>query len=98
MPRGPVSDQGPMVRFFMNRGVNQGANPSRVLAAVCRRGEVKGTDVGSIAIHPNATTFDVSTRVAERFERLAGRRDPREPQTLIRRDRGPKPGSVKGRS
>jgi hypothetical protein len=77
------------VRFFVNWGVNQGANPSRLLAAICRRGEVQGSDVGSIAIHPNASTFDVSTAVAERFERLAARRDPRDPRTQIRRDRGP---------
>jgi ATP-dependent RNA helicase DeaD len=81
------------VRFFMNYGLNQGANPSRILAAVCRRGEVTGSDVGSIAIHPNATTFDVRREVAEHFERLAARRDPRDRQTLIRRDRGPQTGA-----
>ena len=79
------------VRFFINRGTNQGATPSRILASVCRRGEVNGSDIGSIAVHPNASTFDVHKSVAERFEQLAGRRDPRDPQTLIRLDRGPKP-------
>ena len=67
-----------MVRFFMNWGVNQGANPSRVLAAACRRGQVTGADIGSIAIHPNASTFDVRAEVVERFERLTARRDPRD--------------------
>lgn len=85
------------VRFFMNCGANQGATPSRVLASVCRRGEVNGSDIGSIAIHPNATTFDVRTEVADKFEHLAGRRDTREPKTLIRRDRGPRaPGGGGG--
>ena len=78
-----------MVRFFVNWGVNQGATPSRLLATICRRGEVTGADIGSIAVHPNASTFDVRAAVAERFERLAGRRDAREPRTHIRRDRGP---------
>lgn len=87
--RGGRRDDGEMVRFFMNWGGNQGANPRRLLAAVCRRGEVQGTDIGSIAIHPNASTFDVRREVAERFEHLASRRDPRDPQTRIRRDRGP---------
>lgn len=77
------------VRFFMNYGTNQGANPSRLLASICRRGEVDGANVGPIAIHPNASTFDVMNDVAERFERLAGRRDPRDPNIMIRRDRGP---------
>jgi ATP-dependent RNA helicase DeaD len=86
------------VRFFMNWGVNQGANPSRLLAAVCRRGQVQGTDIGSIAIHPNASTFDVNGAVAERFERLAGRRDARDPKTHIRRDRGPQSGPRRRKS
>jgi len=32
----------------------------------------------------------VRAEVAERFERLVSRRDPRDPRTRIRRDRGPK--------
>ena len=77
------------VRFFVNWGRNQGATPNRLLAAICRRGQVEGTMIGSIAIHPNASTFDVRPDVAESFERLAGRPDERDPQTWIRRDRGP---------
>ena len=87
--RGPRTRGGDSVRFFVNWGANQGANPRRLLAAICRRGDVTGADIGSIAIHPNASTFDVDARVAERFERLAGRKDPRDPRTRIRRDRGP---------
>jgi ATP-dependent RNA helicase DeaD len=86
---GPGRRAAGMQRFFMNWGANQGATPGRLLAAVCRRGQVTGEDIGGIAIHPNASTFDVAADVAERFEELAGRRDPRDPRTLIRRDRGP---------
>ena len=88
--RPPSQNAENMVRFFVNWGVNQDANPNRLLAAICRRGEVRGTDVGSISIHPNASTFDVRAEVAERFERLASRRDPRDPHTRIRKDRGPR--------
>ncbi|MHC4375060.1 MAG: helicase-related protein, partial [Planctomycetota bacterium] len=77
------------VRFFMNYGSNQGATPGRLLASVCRRGNVAGSDIGGIAIHPNASTFDVSGDIAEKFERDAGRRDARDPKVMIRRDRGP---------
>lgn len=88
--RGPRHNNGMrMERFFVNWGQNQGATPGRLLAALCRRGEVSGADIGSIAIHPNAATFDVAADVAEKFARLAGRRDPRDPKTMIRRDRGP---------
>jgi len=86
--RKTAPDSRGMVRFFVNWGVNQGASPGRVLAAVCRRGAVTGADIGSIAVHPNASTFDVRAPVVERFERLAQRRDPRDPRTRIRRDRG----------
>jgi len=89
---GPGRRAAGMQRFFMNWGANQGATPGRLLAAVCRRGQVTGEDIGGIAIHPNASTFDVAADVAERFEELAGRRDPRDPRTLIRRDRGPVDG------
>jgi ATP-dependent RNA helicase DeaD len=81
--------QGDGVRFFVNWGENQGATPGRILATICRRGEVNGDSIGSIAIHPNAATFDVQEDVARRFEFLAGRRDPRDPQIVIRPDRGP---------
>ncbi|MEL6431843.1 MAG: DEAD/DEAH box helicase, partial [Planctomycetota bacterium] len=86
------------VRFFMNYGHNQGATAGRVLASVCRRGEIPGEAVGSIAIHPNASTFDVSAELVQEFEERVSRRDPRDPQTFIRRDRGPSgPGGRGGR-
>jgi len=83
------------VRFFINRGIKQGATPGRILAELCRRGKVNGGDIGSIAIHPNASTFDVRSEVSVQFEENAGRRDSRDPNTLIRRDRGPMPSSEK---
>ncbi len=83
------------VRFFINRGVKQGATAGRILAELCRRGKVSGRDIGSIAIHPNASTFDVRVEVSVQFEENAGRRDSRDPNTLIRRDRGPRPSSEK---
>ena len=81
------------VRFFVNWGRNQGADPRRLLAALCRRGQVQGSDIGSIAIHPNASTFDVAADIAEAFERNASRPDKRDRRTHIRRDRGPVQGS-----
>jgi ATP-dependent RNA helicase DeaD len=97
-PKGGRFAIGRSVRFFISYGSNQGANPSRVLAAVCRRGEVEGGMIGSIAIHPNACTFDVQEEVAMHFERCAGRRDPRDSKVVIRRDRGPgqAPRSARG--
>jgi hypothetical protein len=56
---------------------------------------VNGGDIGSIAIHPNASTFDVRSEVSVPFEENAARRDSRDPNTLIRRDRGPMPSAEK---
>ena len=50
-----------MVRFFINWGSNKGANPAKVLAQVCRRGDVPGDAIGAISVHPNATPFDDAT-------------------------------------
>lgn len=91
---GPRGGHGPdvehgFVRFFLNRGASHGASPGRVLATVCRRGGISGDDVGSIAVHPNGTTFDVRAEVCEVFEERASRPDRRDPGTRIRRDRGP---------
>ena len=83
------------VRFFINTGRNQGANPRRLLAAICRRGDVQGADIGSIAIHPNASTFDVIKEAVEAFERNAAQPDERDPETFIRRDRGPSQGGAR---
>jgi ATP-dependent RNA helicase DeaD len=83
------------MRFFINRGMKQGATPGRILAELCRRGKVNGGDIGSIAIHPNASTFDVRAEVSVSFEENAARRDSRDPNTLIRRDRGPMPSAEK---
>ena len=95
--RRPQRDSGDMVRFFVNWGANQGVNPRRLLAALCRRGKVTGKDIGAIAIHPNASTFDVRADVAESFERHASRPDVRDPRTRIRRDRGPGERAPAGR-
>lgn len=91
-----AKSMGGHVRFFMNYGANQGATPGRVVASLCRRGGVAGTDIGSISIHPNATTFDVSADVVDGFENQVSQRDPRDPNVFIRRDRGPAPGGRRG--
>ncbi|MEM9798703.1 MAG: DEAD/DEAH box helicase [Planctomycetota bacterium] len=97
-PRGPAPAEPGMVRFFINWGANRGASAAKVLAQVCRRGGIEGTDVGSIAVHPNASTFDVRDEVAAEFERNASEPDARNPHTFIRRDRGPAaPGRRRGR-
>ncbi len=77
--------EGGFVRFFVNYGFRHGAAPNRVLALACRRGDIAGTDVGSIDIGDNGTTFDVHSEVAAQFEENARRPDPRDPTVHIER-------------
>ncbi len=72
-------------RFRITWGFRQGANPRRILAAVCRRGEVGGRMIGSIEIAPNESTFDVSNEVAEAFEQAARQPDERDRKQRIER-------------
>lgn len=80
----PRRDDVPRVRFTINWGRKAGATPQRILAHVCRRGDVAGQDIGAIEIGPFATTFDVDARVAPGFGRRASIRDPRDPRLTIR--------------
>ncbi len=73
------------VLFHVNFGDAEGATPARILAMVCRRGNVRGTDVGGIEIGPHRTTFGVAPVVSAAFARAAARPDRREPKVRIER-------------
>jgi ATP-dependent RNA helicase DeaD len=73
-------------RFRINWGSRDGAEARRVLAHVCRRGEIGSQLIGAIHVQSGATTFEVATDVAEAFERRARRPDRREPHLVITRD------------
>ena len=74
------------VRFRINWGARQGANPRRILAHVCRRGGVDSQAVGSIAMNPTSTTFEVAQAAADEFARRVQRRDSRDPHLVIHRE------------
>jgi ATP-dependent RNA helicase DeaD len=76
------------VPFRVTWGREQGADPRRMLAMVCRRGKIRGRDVGAIRIDAGAAMVEVEASVAASFEREAGRRDPDEPGVIITRQRG----------
>ncbi len=83
------------VRFRINWGFRQGANPRRVLAHVCRRGGVDSSSVGSISMDAASTTFEVAGNAAEEFAQRVQRRDKRDPHLVIHREtfgRGPRQG------
>ncbi len=78
---------GPSERFELNWGERGGATPQRVLAFLCRRGDIPGRMIGNIDIDRHRTSFEISDSVARRFEESASRPDSRDPDLRIRRVR-----------
>ena len=76
------------VRFNVTWGFREGANPQRLLAMVCRRGDITGRMVGSIDLGPTDSSFEVSASEADHFEQRASQSDPREPNVCIARGMG----------
>ena len=87
--RGSMRDRdAARVRFRINWGAAQGAMPKRILAHICRRGDIRGADVGAIEVLDDTTTFDVAAEVAEGFAARVAAPDAREPHLCIERDQG----------
>lgn len=73
--------------FHVSWGQRDGADARRLLAMLCRRGQIRGTDVGAIRVEPSYSLVQVANAVAPDFARSAARPDPREPDVVIRPDR-----------
>jgi ATP-dependent RNA helicase DeaD len=67
-------------------GGEQGADARRLLAMVCRRGEVQGSDVGSIRVARGFSTVEIASKVADEFAKAVAQPDPRNPRVYIKRD------------
>jgi ATP-dependent RNA helicase DeaD len=67
-------------------GAQQGADARRLLAMVCRRGEIQGADVGNIRIARGFSVVEIATRSAEAFGKATQEPDPRNPRVFIRKD------------
>jgi len=74
------------IRFRVSWGEAQGADARRLLPMLCRRGNIRGTDIGAIHLAPSFSLVDVATRVAAHFERATRRPDPRDPAVFVRRE------------
>jgi len=78
------------VVFRVTWGGRHGADARRVLALACRRGNIRGTDVGAIQIDATYSSIEIARGVADAFEREAAKPDPRDPRVRITRaDRPP---------
>jgi ATP-dependent RNA helicase DeaD len=81
-----IARPGSFVPFRVSWGGEQGADARRLLAMVCRRGEVQGTDVGNIRVARGYSTIEIATHVADEFARTVTKPDPRNPRVFIKRD------------
>ena len=71
--------------FRVSWRTTQGADARRLLAIACRRGKIRGTDVGAIRVEPAYSLLDVAAPAAAAFEVEAARPDPRNPRMRIAR-------------
>ncbi len=81
-------DSSNYTRYRINWGFRHGANPRRLLAVICRRGDVSSQNIGAIRVEAYATSFEVKRDVVRDFEANAFRTDKRHPQHRIERDHG----------
>jgi ATP-dependent RNA helicase DeaD len=88
-PRGPKERPGRAeprdgwVTFRVSWGQEQGADARRLLAMVCRRGGIRGSDVGAIQVERAYSTVDVAAAAAGAFAIAAREPDPRDPRVVI---------------
>ncbi len=74
--RGPSrKHDGSFVRFQVSWGGQQGADPGRLLAMVCRRGDITKAEVGSIRVGPRSSSVEIADSAAAAFERAVRRPD-----------------------
>jgi ATP-dependent RNA helicase DeaD len=89
---GATQDEAPRgwALFDVTWGDVHGADARRLLALVCRRGNIQGSDVGAIRVGRTSSQVEVALDVAEAFARAASAPDPRDPRVRIRdaRDAG----------
>jgi ATP-dependent RNA helicase DeaD len=77
--------QGDFITYQVSWGAHAGADTRRLLAMVCRRGDVSSNVVGAIRVAPKSSTVEISSIAAQQFERAVTRPDKRNPRAQFRR-------------
>jgi len=70
--------------FHVSWGESHGADARRLLALVCRRGGIRGADVGAIRVGRTFSMVEVSVNLAGEFAEAVRAPDPRDPRVVIR--------------
>lgn len=74
--------------FAINWGRAEGANPSRIVAHLCRRTGISSGIIGAVDIGERETRFEIAATQAEQFAKRAQSPDPRDPHLVIEESRG----------
>ena len=77
--------RGDFITYQVSWGAQAGADTRRLLAMVCRRGDVSSDVVGTIRVQPRSSTVDIAASEATRFEQAVARPDKRNPRAQFRR-------------
>ncbi|MGB5808939.1 MAG: DEAD/DEAH box helicase [Polyangiales bacterium] len=77
--------KGDFITYQVSWGAHSGADTRRLLAMVCRRGDVSSDVVGAIRVAPKSSTVDIASSAAKRFEQSIARPDKRNPRARFRR-------------
>jgi ATP-dependent RNA helicase DeaD len=71
------------VPFNVTWGESHGADARRLVAMLCRRGNIRGTDIGAIRVGRTTSTVEVAAHVARGFAEATREPDPRDPRVLV---------------
>ncbi|HYQ16213.1 MAG TPA: DEAD/DEAH box helicase, partial [Polyangiaceae bacterium] len=82
-PEGGRGGNGQWVPFQVTWGEVHGADARRLVAMLCRRGNIRGSDIGAIRVSRTSSTVEVAASVAQGFEAAASEPDPRDPRVEI---------------
>lgn len=88
--------EGGYVRFQVSWGASRGADARRLMAILCRRGNVTRDAIGAIHVGFQSSMVEVRADQARGFESGASRPDPRDPHVRIRRALGGMGGGMEG--
>ncbi len=96
-PRGERPPAGSFTPFTVSWGEQAGATTARLLAHICRRGELESRQIGAIRVFAKSSLVEVANDVADAFEARARKPDEQDPGILIERGKSERPWPAAGR-
>lgn len=82
-PRRQPATGASWVSFRVTCGRVHGADPRRLVAMLCRRGRINGSDIGAIRVSTTYSDVEVAQDVAGTFAEATQRVDPRNPRVNV---------------